>query len=63
MTLFLQERNLSLQPGLARLRSETAAAFSEAQELKARWGDLDKQQAALYQVCPGLLCVEGEHAI
>lgn len=44
------ERNLALQPGLAQLRSETMAAFTQAQELKARWKEIEKEQASVYQV-------------
>ncbi|KAL7414318.1 hypothetical protein BDY24DRAFT_386514 [Mrakia frigida] len=45
----LAERNLALQPALAQLRSETLAAFNHANELKARWKDIEKEQASLYQ--------------
>ncbi|CDZ96195.1 Uncharacterized conserved protein [Phaffia rhodozyma] len=45
----LAEKNQSLQPGLVQLRSETLAAFTEAEQLKARWKEIEKEQASLYQ--------------
>jgi ESCRT-I complex subunit VPS37 len=46
----LAETNLALQPQLAQLRSETLAAFTHAHELKAKWAEVEKEQASLYQV-------------
>lgn len=39
-----------MQDDLYRLRSETQAAFDEAQMLQARWRELDREQKELYQV-------------
>ena len=44
-------RNLSLQPALDHLRTETSQAFSEAEALKARWAELEREQAEAYHVC------------
>ncbi|KDQ19774.1 hypothetical protein BOTBODRAFT_152274 [Botryobasidium botryosum FD-172 SS1] len=45
----IARRNLALQDDLYRLRSETQAAFDEAQMLQARWRELDREQKELYQ--------------
>jgi len=45
----IAKRNLALQDDLYRLRSETQAAFDEAQMLQVRWRELDREQKELYQ--------------
>jgi len=59
----LAQQNLALQPALAQLRAETLAAFNQAEELKRRWKEVEKEQASLYQVnqgCQRELGREGE---
>jgi ESCRT-I complex subunit VPS37 len=48
--VYVTETNLALQAPLDQLRSETLAAFANANELKARWAQVEKEQASLYQV-------------
>lgn len=41
-----------MRPDLERLRTETAAVFAEALELKARWSHLEAAQTDAYKVSP-----------
>jgi hypothetical protein len=48
--LLIVGRNLELRDELFALRDATAQSWSHAEEMKARWAELDKAQTNLYQV-------------
>lgn len=47
---------MELRDELFALRDATAQSWSHAEDLKARWAELDKAQANLYQVSSHSLC-------
>ena len=48
--MLMAGRNMELRDELFALRDATGQSWSHAEEMKARWADLDKAQANLYQV-------------